>query len=106
MHLGRPVLVGLALLSLSACASLKMADARPDLHDACVIEFDTEHFGQAANNGQMIEELSAKAKAAPQFRDLAMSLANRRDAKPEKKPAVAASSSALGSVLAKLKLKR
>jgi len=42
MHLGRPVLVGLALLSLSACASLKMADARPDLHDACVIEFDTD----------------------------------------------------------------
>ena len=30
-----------------------------------VIEFDSETFGQAANNGQMIEELNAKAKSAP-----------------------------------------
>ncbi len=74
---------------------------------SCVIEFDTENFGQAANNGQMIEEMSPKAKAAGQFRDLAMSLANRREAKSDKKPApAAASGSALGSMLAKLKLKR
>ena len=29
-----------------------------------VIDFDTETFGQAANNGQMIEELNGKAKSA------------------------------------------
>ena len=37
-----------------------------------VIEFDSETFGLAANNGQMIEEFSAKAKAAQQFRELAL----------------------------------
>jgi pilus assembly protein CpaE len=71
----------------------------------CVIEFDAETFGQAANNGQMIEELSAKAKAAGQFRDLAMMLAHRKDSKIEKKPVVAASGG-LGPLLAKFKLKR
>ncbi len=40
-----------------------------------IIEFDSETFGQAANNGQMIEELSAKAKrgAVPRSRDDARS---------------------------------
>ncbi len=72
-----------------------------------VIEFDAEHFGQAANNGQMIEELSSKAKAGPQFRDLALSLSNRRDTKADKKVAAAASSGgALGPLLSKLKFKR
>ena len=70
-----------------------------------VIEFDTEHFSQAANNGQMIEELSTKAKAAAQFRDLAMGLANRREMKVEKKP-VASAGSAFAPFLAKLKFKR
>ena len=30
-----------------------------------VIDFDTENFGQAANNGQMIEELSAQGQGRP-----------------------------------------
>lgn len=100
------LVINMAKVPKRAEIDVKEFAAAVGIDPSCVIEFDTEHFGQAANNGQMIEELSAKAKAAPQFRDLAMSLANRRDAKPEKKPAVAASSSALGSVLAKLKLKR
>ncbi len=66
-----------------------------------VIEFDCENFGQASNNGQMIEEFSAKAKAAPQLRDLALTLANRKDARAEKKEKPQS-----GGFLQKLKLKR
>ncbi len=64
-----------------------------------VIEFDPETFGQAANNGQMVEELNAKAKAVPSFREIAMTLAHRKEAKVEKK-------SALAPLLEKFKLKR
>lgn len=56
-----------------------------DLSIAAEIEFDSETFGQAANNGQMIEELNAKAKAAPHFRDLARRLAHRQEIRPERK---------------------
>jgi pilus assembly protein CpaE len=64
-----------------------------------VIEFDPETFGQASNNGQMIEEQNAKAKSAPNFREIAMTLAHRKETKVEKK-------SALAPLLEKLKLKR
>ncbi|MFV0368200.1 MAG: CtpF protein, partial [Hyphomicrobiaceae bacterium] len=64
-----------------------------------VIEFDSESFGQAANNGQMIEEMNPKAKSAQQFRDIAMTLAHRKEVRVEKK-------SALSPLLEKLKLKR
>ncbi len=67
-----------------------------------VIDFDAEHFGQASNNGQMIEEFSTKAKAAIQFRDIALTLSNRREAKAEKPGKV----SAFAPLLEKLKLKR
>ena len=67
-----------------------------------VIEFDCENFGQASNNGQMIEEFSSKAKAAPMFRDLAMTLAHRKDLRVDKKAAKPQS----GGLLQKLKLKR
>ncbi len=101
------LVVNMAKVPKRAEIDIKEFAAAVGIEPSCVIEFDTENFGQAANNGQMIEEMSAKAKAAGQFRDLAMILANRRDAKSEKKPAAAAqSSSALGSMLAKLKLKR
>ena len=66
-----------------------------------VIEFDCENFGQASNNGQMVEEFSSKAKAAPLFRDLALTLAHRKDMRVEKK----AKSTGVG-LLQKLKLKR
>ncbi len=64
-----------------------------------VIEFDSETFGQAANNGQMIEEMNAKAKSAPSFREIALALAHRKEVRVEKK-------SAFAPLLEKLKLKR
>ena len=36
-----------------------------------VIDFDCETFSQAANNGQMVGELNAKAKAVEMFHDIA-----------------------------------
>jgi pilus assembly protein CpaE len=78
---------------------VKEFEAALDLKAAAVIEFDSETFGQAANNGQMIEELNAKAKAVQQIRDVAMTLTGRREQKLEKK-------SGLAPFLARLKLKR
>lgn len=63
------------------------------------IEFDAETFGQAANNGQMIQELNSKAKAVQQFRDLALRLAHRQEVRPERK-------SPFAPLLEKLKLGR
>ena len=65
-----------------------------------VIDFDTETFGQAANNGQMIEELNGKAKSAPAFREIALAMTHRRDTQATKK------TSALAPLFEKLKLKR
>ncbi|MBL8564997.1 MAG: AAA family ATPase [Hyphomicrobiaceae bacterium] len=79
--------------------SVKEFEQAIGLKALAVIDFDSETFGQAANNGQMIEELNAKAKAASGFRDIAMALANRRELRVEKK-------SALAPFLEKLKLKR
>lgn len=79
--------------------ALKEFEEALGLKALAVIDFDPETFGQASNNGQMIEELSNRAKAAPMFRDIAMTLAHRRETKAEKKPAFA-------SLLEKLKLKR
>jgi pilus assembly protein CpaE len=70
-----------------------------DLKTLAVIDFDAENFGQAANNGQMVEEFSAKAKATQNFRDIAMALAHRKEVRVEKK-------SALAPLLEKLKLMR
>jgi pilus assembly protein CpaE len=65
-----------------------------------VIDFDAESFGQAANNGQMIEELNGKANSAPAFREIALAMTHRRDTQAVKK------TSALGPLLRKLKLRR
>ncbi|MEL7047827.1 MAG: AAA family ATPase [Pseudomonadota bacterium] len=70
-----------------------------DLKVMAKIEFDSETFGQAANNGQMIEELAGKAKAVQPIHDLAMVLANRQETKTEKK-------SGLAPLLEKLKFGR
>jgi len=40
-----------------------------DIAPTQVIDFDSETFGLASNNGQMIEEFAVKAKPAQQFRD-------------------------------------
>jgi pilus assembly protein CpaE len=74
-----------------------------DLKPTAIIEFDIETFGQAANNGQMIEELNKKAKAVGPIRDLAMALAHRKEVRVEPKKSAA---SAFAPLLEKLKLKR
>ena len=97
-HLGSDL--GSAALTVETLAAdIAHFAAALDLKPTAVIELDTETFGQAANNGQMIEELSAKAKAAPQFRDIALALTKRPSPKVVKK-------SALAPLLEKLKFKR
>ena len=60
-----------------------------DLLPRVAIEFDGEVFGMAANNGQMVEELAAKSKAAEHFRSLAYALANKVEPKVETKSVLA-----------------
>lgn len=74
-----------------------------DLPAAAIIEFDTETFSNASANGRMIEEVNKKAKCAPALRSLSMGLANRQEAPMAAKKSAG---SALGPLLAKLKMKR
>jgi pilus assembly protein CpaE len=78
---------------------IKDFEAALDLKACAVIEFDAETFGQAANNGQMVEEMTPKAKAVQNFRDIAMTISGRKEHKVEKK-------SALAPILERFKLKR
>ncbi|MCG8560914.1 MAG: AAA family ATPase [Hyphomicrobiales bacterium] len=64
-----------------------------------VIDFDAQLFGTAANNGQMIEEVSNKAKAAEQFRDLAYLLSERTEPKAQR-------TSLLAPILSRLNLRK
>jgi pilus assembly protein CpaE len=80
--------------------SVKEFESAIGLKAISVIDFDSETFGQAANNGQMIEELNAKARSAAAFRDIALSISNRRDTQSTKK------ASGLAPFLEKLKFKR
>ena len=73
-----------------------------DLQPSAVIEFDSETFGLASNNGQMIAEHNKKAKSVQALHSLAMLLANRRELAVEPKRA----SNPLAPLLEKLKLKR
>ncbi len=75
-----------------------------DLKPSAIIEFDPEIFGQASNNGQMIEEMNKKAKAVPAIRELAMALAHRKESKFETKKS--SMPGGLGPLLEKLKFKR
>jgi pilus assembly protein CpaE len=54
-----------------------------ELEPKAIIEFDAQLFGTAANNGQMVEEVSAKANAAEQFRAVACLLTDRTQPKSE-----------------------
>jgi pilus assembly protein CpaE len=83
--------------------SVKEFSSALDLEPMQVIEFDSETFGLAANNGQMVEEFAAKAKAAQQFRDLALALAHRPEQKESKRKS---SLIPLGPLFEKFKLKR
>jgi pilus assembly protein CpaE len=68
-----------------------------ELEPKVVIDFDAQLFGTAANNGQMIEEVSDKSKAADAFRSLANLLTDRSEQKSERQ-------SMLAPILARLRL--
>ncbi len=68
-----------------------------ELDPKIVIDFDAQLFGTAANNGQMIEEVSDKSKAAEGFRRLANVLTDRSVQKSERR-------SILAPILARLRL--
>jgi pilus assembly protein CpaE len=68
-----------------------------ELEPKAIIEFDAQLFGTAANNGQMIEEVSDKSKPAEQFRMLANLLTDRSEQKSER-------SSILAPILGRLRL--
>lgn len=74
-----------------------------DLKVLAVIDYDCETFSQAANNGQMVEELSSKARATEKFHEIAQKLTRRKEAKAEKQTSPL---SAIGPILEKLRLKR
>jgi pilus assembly protein CpaE len=84
--------------------SIKEFTQSLDLKPTAIIEFDVETFGQASNNGQMIEELNKKAKAVAPIRELSMALAHRKEMKSDAPKA--AKSNPFAPLLEKLKLKR
>lgn len=47
------------------------------LEALAVIDFDCEVFGQAANNGQMIEEFDPRAKSVPTFRKIGQAISRQ-----------------------------
>jgi pilus assembly protein CpaE len=65
---------------------IKPADFAKALEDqpAAIIPFDPHAFGTAANNGQMIAEVSSSHRAAETFRQLAQLLTGRAEAKKAK----------------------
>ena len=81
--------------------SVKEFESALGLKALSVIDFDSETFGQAANNGQMIEELSAKAQGRRRRSATSPWRSHTaRRLKAAKKP------SALAPLLEKFKLKR
>jgi pilus assembly protein CpaE len=70
-----------------------------ELEPALVIAFDAQLFGTAANNGQMIEEVADRSKAADAFRALASHLTHRSAPKSERR-------SLLAPILARLRLSK
>jgi pilus assembly protein CpaE len=65
---------------------IKIADFAKALDDdpAAIIPFDPQLFGTAANNGQMIAEISSGHKTAESFRHLAQILTGRTEAKRQR----------------------
>jgi len=55
-----------------------------ELEPKVVIDFDAQLFGTAANNGQMVEEVSDTSKAAEGFKALANILTDRPEQKSER----------------------
>ncbi|MBS0232634.1 MAG: CtpF protein [Proteobacteria bacterium] len=83
--------------------SVKEFEQALDLKVLSVIDYDSEAFSQAANHGQMVEELTSKAKSVEKFHDIAMKLTRRKEAKAEKQGSPL---SAIAPILERLKLKR
>ncbi|MDA7949656.1 MAG: CtpF protein [Hyphomicrobiaceae bacterium] len=79
--------------------SIKDFASAVEIEPVATIEFDSQLFGTATNNGQMIEEVSVKAKPVERFRQLARILTDREEAKEESK-------SLLAPILGKLSLKQ
>jgi pilus assembly protein CpaE len=102
VHHGRPPRLVINMMKRRKRPDLTVEEfsSALDLEPVQVIELDAETFGAAANNGQMIEEYSRKARAAQQFRALALALAQRR---PE--PQKAHTPSPLAPILDKLGLR-
>ena len=65
---------------------IKPADFAKALDDEplAAIPFDPQMFGTAANNGQMIAELSSSHRTADMFRQLAQALTGRSETKRAK----------------------
>jgi pilus assembly protein CpaE len=70
-----------------------------ELEPKIIIDFDAQLFGTAANNGQMIEEVSDKSKAADAFRNLGNILTDRSEQKSDRQ-------SILAPILARLRLSK
>jgi pilus assembly protein CpaE len=83
--------------------SVKEFEQALDVKVLSVIDYDAETFSQAANNGQMVAELNAKAKAVEKFHDVAQKITGRKEAKTDKGNTTFA---AIAPILEKLKLKR
>jgi pilus assembly protein CpaE len=100
-HNGKPphLVINMAKVPKRPDLSVAEFSAALDLQPAVVIEFDPETFGLAANNGQMIEEFSRKARAARQFRNLSLTLTQRTE------PKEAVKSSPLLPIFDRLRLK-
>ena len=77
---------------------IKVADFAKALdgEPIAIIPFEPQLFGTAANNGQMIAEISASHKTAESFRQIAQILTGRAEAKRQSK-------SLLTPLLAKLR---
>jgi pilus assembly protein CpaE len=60
-----------------------------ELEPKVIVDFDAQLFGTAANNGQMIEEVSDKSKAADAFRTLANLLTDRAEQESERQSLLA-----------------
>jgi pilus assembly protein CpaE len=83
--------------------SVKEFEQALDSKVLAVVDYDCETFSQAANNGQMLQELNSKAKAVEKFHEVAFKLTRRKETKAEKQNSAL---SALAPLLEKLKLKR
>lgn len=82
----RPPLLVLNQVSLPKRPEISVKDFTHavELESKVVIDFDAQLFGTAANNGQMIEEVSDKSKPADAFRSLADLLTDRSEQKSER----------------------